>query len=99
LSREEDRGAFIAPLESRQEVARCHRVMEAVDVHRWLLARAGGGKTARPRARKFLKQRRSVAITDFALVPNAQNPSDIPNRVEAVQGEVARSAAQNHQLA
>jgi len=32
-------------------------------------------------------------------VPNAQHSNDFPNRVEAVQGEVARGAAQNHQLA
>jgi hypothetical protein len=30
-------------------------VMTAADVHKWLLARAGGGKAARPRARKLLK--------------------------------------------
>lgn len=55
-AREELRGAFVASaLEARQEVARYGQVMEAADVHRWLLARAGGGKAARPRARKLLK--------------------------------------------
>jgi predicted transcriptional regulator len=54
--REELRGAFVASaLEARQEVARYGQVMEAADVHKWLLARAGGGKAARPRARKLLK--------------------------------------------
>ena len=55
-AREELRGAFVASaLEARQEVARYGQVMEAADVHKWLLARAGGGKAARPRARKLLK--------------------------------------------
>ena len=55
-AREELRGAFVASaLEARQEVARYGQVMEAADVHRWLLARAGGGKAVRPRARKLLK--------------------------------------------
>ena len=55
-SREELRGVFVASaLQARQEVARYGRVMEAADVHKWLLARAGGGKAARPRARKLLK--------------------------------------------
>jgi hypothetical protein len=54
--REEIRGAFVASaLEARQEVARYGQVMEAADVHKWLLARAAGGKAARPRARKLLK--------------------------------------------
>jgi predicted transcriptional regulator len=55
-SREETRGAFVASaLKARQEVARYGQVMEAADVHKWLLALAGGGKAARPRARKLLK--------------------------------------------
>ena len=55
-AREEIRGAFVASaLEARQEVARNGRVIEAADVHKWLLARAGGGKAARPRARKLRK--------------------------------------------
>lgn len=55
-SREEARGAFVASaLEARQQVARYGQVMEAADVHKWLLARAAGGKVARPRARKLLK--------------------------------------------
>jgi hypothetical protein len=36
-------------------VARYGQVMEAADVHKWLLALAGGRKAARPRARKLLK--------------------------------------------
>ena len=55
-AREETRGAFVASaLEARQEVARYGQVMAATDVHKWLLARAGGMKAARPRARKLLK--------------------------------------------
>lgn len=55
-AREELRGAFVASaLEARQEVARHGQVMEAADVHKWLLARAGDGRAARPRARKLLK--------------------------------------------
>lgn len=55
-TREEIRSAFLASaLEARQDVARYGRVMEAADVHKWLLARAGGGKAARPRAGKPLK--------------------------------------------
>ncbi len=55
-AREELRGAFVASaLQARQEVARYGQVMEAADVHKWLLARAGGGRSARPRARKLLK--------------------------------------------
>ena len=46
-----------------------------------------------------MKRRRSVAITDFALVPDAQHSNDIANGVEAVQGEVARGAAQDYQFA
>lgn len=56
IAREEARGAFVASaLKARQEVARYGRVMEAADVHKWLLSRAGGGKAARPRARKLVK--------------------------------------------
>ena len=55
-AREELRSAFVASaLEARQEVARYGQVMEAADVHKWLLDRAGGGKAARPRARMLLK--------------------------------------------
>ena len=55
-AREEARGAFVASaLKARQEVARYGRGMEAADVHKWLLSRAGGGKAARPRARKLVK--------------------------------------------
>ena len=55
-AREELRGAFVASaLEARQEVARYGQAMAAADVHKWLIARAGGGKAARPRARKLLK--------------------------------------------
>jgi len=55
-AREEVRGAFVASaLEARQEVARYGQAMAATDVHKWLIARAGGGKAARPRARKLLK--------------------------------------------
>jgi len=55
-AREELRGAFVASaLEARQEVAKYGKVMEAADVHKWLLARAGGSRAARPRARKLLK--------------------------------------------
>jgi len=55
-AREEIRSAFVASaLEARQEVARYGQVMTAADVHKWLLARAGGAKTARPRARKLAK--------------------------------------------
>lgn len=50
------RSAFVASaLQARQEVARYGQVMEAADVHRWLLARANGGKAVRLRARKLLK--------------------------------------------
>jgi len=55
-AREKIRGAFVASaLEARREVALCDRVMEAADVHKWLLARVEGGKAVRPLARKFLK--------------------------------------------
>ncbi len=55
-AREEIRVAFVASaLEARQEVARYGQVMEAVDVHKWLLARARGGKAVHPRARKLSK--------------------------------------------
>ena len=57
-TREKIRGAFVASaLDARQEVARYGRVMAAADVHKWLLARAGGGKAARPRARKLVTSR------------------------------------------
>ena len=57
-AREEIRGAFVASaLEARQEVVRYGQVMSAADVHKWLLARAGGGKAARPRARKLVTSR------------------------------------------
>mgnify|MGYP001616447431 CR=1 FL=1 len=50
------RAAFVASaLEARKEVARYAQVMTAADVHKWLLARAGGGKATRLRARKLLK--------------------------------------------
>lgn len=42
---------------------------------------------------------RSVPITDFALVADTQQPDNFPHGVEAVQGDVAGGAAQNHQLA
>lgn len=55
---EEIRGAFVASaLEAREEVARYGKVMAAANVHKWLLARAGGGKAARPRARKLVTSR------------------------------------------
>ena len=54
--RERCRRAFVASaLLARQEVARDGQVMEAADVHKWLLARAGGGEAARPRATTLLK--------------------------------------------
>lgn len=54
--REEIRGPFVASaLVARQDVARHGQIMAAADVHKWLLDRAGGGKAARPRARKLLK--------------------------------------------
>ncbi len=56
IGREENRGAFVASaLEARQQVATYGQVMEAADVHTWLLARAAGGKPARPRSRKLIK--------------------------------------------
>lgn len=56
IGREESRNAFVASaLEARQEVAKYGEVMEAADVHSWLLARAGNGKAVRPRARKLVK--------------------------------------------
>ena len=56
IAREENRGAFVASaLESRQKVATYGKVMEAADVHSWLLSRASGAKAARPRARKLAK--------------------------------------------
>lgn len=55
-TREEIRGAFVASaLDARRELARNSQVMEAADVHKWLLARVAGGKAARPRTRKLLK--------------------------------------------
>ncbi len=55
-AREEIRDAFVASApEARQELARNGQVMEAEDVHQWLLTRAAGGKAARPRTRKLLK--------------------------------------------
>ena len=54
--REENRAKFVAgALEARQEIATYGLVMESAAVHRWLLARAAGGKVARPRARKLVK--------------------------------------------
>jgi hypothetical protein len=42
---EEIRGVFVASaLEARQEVARYGQVMEAADVHKWLLARTGAAR-------------------------------------------------------
>ena len=58
IGREESRNAFVASaLEARQEVAKYGEVMEAADVHSWLLARAANGKAVRPRARKLVKKR------------------------------------------
>jgi len=55
-AREEIRGAFVASApQARWEMAGYDQVMQAADVHQWLLARAGGGKAARPRARKLRK--------------------------------------------
>jgi len=55
-ARGEIRGAFVqSALAARQDVARYGQVLEAADVHKWLLARAAGGKAVRPRARKLLK--------------------------------------------
>lgn len=55
-AREESRRLFVtSALEAREEVARYGRVMEAGDVHKWLLARATGKKAARPRAKKLAK--------------------------------------------
>ena len=57
-AREEIRSAFVASaLESRLEVARYGQAMEAADVHRSLLAPAGDGKSAHPRARKLVTSR------------------------------------------
>lgn len=56
IGREESRNAFVASaLVARQEVAKYGQVMEAADVHKWLLTRAEGGRAARPRARKLVK--------------------------------------------
>ena len=56
IAREENRDAFVvSALEARQEVATYGKVMEAADVHDWLLSRASGAKAARPRARKLAK--------------------------------------------
>jgi len=55
-ARKRIRSVFVAfALEARKEVARHGQVIEAADVRKWLLVRAGGGKVARPRARKLLK--------------------------------------------
>lgn len=57
IAREEQRAGFVASaLEAREEVARYGQVMEAADVHRWLLARAARGKAPRPRGRKLVKR-------------------------------------------
>jgi hypothetical protein len=54
IGREEDRNSFVASaLEARQEVAKSGEVMEAADVHGWLLARATKDKAVRPRTRKL----------------------------------------------
>lgn len=56
IEREERRGEFVASaLEARQEVAEYGQVMDAADVHKWLLARARSSKAVRPRARKLIK--------------------------------------------
>jgi predicted transcriptional regulator len=56
IAREESRRAFVATaLEARQDVAKYGQVMEAADVHKWLLSRAAGKKAIRPRARKLIK--------------------------------------------
>lgn len=56
IAREEKRSEFVSSaLLAREEVAKYGLVMEAADVHKWLLARAKGGKPARPRARKLIK--------------------------------------------
>ena len=56
IGREENRGAFVASaLQAREQVATYGQVMEAAEVHRWLLARASGGKPARPRPGKLIK--------------------------------------------
>ena len=56
IARDEQRGAFVATaLEARQQVANHGQVMEAADVHKWLLARASGAKAPRPRPRKLVK--------------------------------------------
>lgn len=55
-AREESRRMFVASaLAAREEVARYGQVMEADDVHKWLLARPSGKKAARPRAKKLVK--------------------------------------------
>jgi hypothetical protein len=55
-ARKRIRAEFVASaLVARREVARNGQVMAAADVHKWLLARAGGNKATRPRARKLLK--------------------------------------------
>ncbi len=56
IAREESRSEFVSSaLLAREEVAKYGLVMEATDVHKWLLSRAEGGKAARPRARKLVK--------------------------------------------
>lgn len=55
-AQEENRRAFVrSALEAREEVARYGLVHEAADVHRWLLARAAGGKAKFPRPKKLAK--------------------------------------------
>ena len=52
----DNRSAFVASaMNARHEVAKYGKVMEAADVHNWLLGRAAGRKPARPRARKLAK--------------------------------------------
>lgn len=56
IGREDSRAEFVASaLKARKEVAKYGKVMDAADVHKWLLARARGGKVSRPPARKLIK--------------------------------------------
>ena len=56
IIRDKERRDFVASaLAARAEVAKSGRVIEAAEVHEWLLARAEGRKAVRPRARKLLK--------------------------------------------
>lgn len=56
IAREESRSEFVSSaLLAREEVAKYGLVMEAGDVHKWLLARADGVKAPRPRAKKLFK--------------------------------------------